>query len=62
MYINMYYHCVRKSICMELLSTKSLRTRSLIFYKYIDLISRGKSPVTDPEMIICNNLFNIKYI
>ena len=24
--------------------------------------TRGNSPITDPYMIICNNLFNIKYI
>ena len=28
----------------------------------IYFIYRGKSPITDPYMIICNNLFNIKYI
>ena len=25
-------------------------------------IYRGKSPITDPQMIICNNVFYIKYI
>ena len=58
MYINMHYHCVRKTICMKLLPTKSLRTRSLIFYKYIDLIS------IYIYNIICNFIYynNIYYI
>ena len=40
-------------------------TYNILWVKYtheLNITYRGKSPITDPYMIICNNLFNIKYI